>query len=218
MNKSLYSLMLMDEVVNEIDKLALRQGTNRSNLVNQILAEYVSVSTPEKQIDSIFRRMEELLDRSSELVPMVTPNQLSMSVKSSLEYKYRPTVRYVVQLYRTPQDSAIGELAVNFRSQSASLLNNMARFFVLWKELEDNYAAGYFLPGAIRYELSQSRFVRTISIPRGAKYTEEDLGKALSEYVTAFDKIMKLYLAGMLTERDLERQYLAYFRNNKYLI
>ncbi|MBO4862327.1 MAG: hypothetical protein J5535_05475, partial [Firmicutes bacterium] len=112
MNKSLYSLMLMDEVVNEIDKLALRQGTNRSNLVNQILAEYVSVSTPEKQIDSIFRRMEELLDRSSELVPMVTPNQLSMSVKSSLEYKYRPTVRYVVQLYRTPQNSAIGELAV----------------------------------------------------------------------------------------------------------
>ena len=82
MNKSLYSLMLMDEVVSEIDKLALRQGTNRSNLVNQILAEYVSVSTPEKQIDSIFRRMEELLDRSSELVPLVTPNQLSMSVKS----------------------------------------------------------------------------------------------------------------------------------------
>ena len=218
MNKSLYSLMLMDEVVSEIDKLALRQGTNRSNLVNQILAEYVSVSTPEKQIDSIFRRIEELLDRSSELVPLVTPNQLSMSVKSSLEYKYRPTVRYVVQLYRSPQDGAIGELAVNFRSQSASLLNNMARFFVLWKELEDNYAAGYFLPGAVRYELSPSRFVRTISIPRGAKYTEEDLGKALSEYVTAFDRIMKRYLAGMLTDRDLEMQYLAYFRNNKYLI
>ena len=55
-------------------------------------------------------------------------------------------------------------------------------------------------------------------MPRGAKYTEEDLGKALSEYVTAFDKIMKRYLAGMLTDRDLEMQYLAYFRNNKYLI
>ena len=217
MNKSLYSLMLMDEVVSEIDKLALRQGTNRSNLVNQVLAEYVSVSTPEKQIDSIFRRMEELLDRSSELVPLVTPNQLSMSVKSSLQYKYRPTIRYVVQLYRTP-DKAIGELTVNFRSQSASLLNNMARFFVLWKELEDNYAAGYFEPGAIRCELSASKFVRTIAVPRGAKYTEEDLGKALSEYVTAFDKIMKRYLAGMLTDRDLEMQYLSYFRNNKYLI
>ena len=218
MNKSLYSLMLMDDVVSEIDKLALRQGTNRSNLVNQILAEYVSVSTPEKQIDSIFRRMEELIGKTSELVPLVVPNQLSMSVKSSLRYKYRPTVRYVVQMYRAPEGSAIGELTVNFRSQSAGLLNNMARFFVLWKELEDNYAAGYFAPGAIRYELSTSRFVRTIAVPRGAKYTEEDLGRAISEYVTAFDKIMKRYLAGMLSERDLEMQYLSYFRNNKYLI
>ena len=218
MNKSLYSLMLMDEVVKEVDKLALRAGTSRSNLVNQILAEYVSVSTPEKQIDSIFRSMEELLSRTTELVPMVVPNQLSMSVKSSLQYKYRPTVRYVVQLYRTPEDGAIGELTVNFRSQSVGLLNNMARFFVLWKELEDNYTAGYFTPGAIRYELSPSKFVRTISVPAGAKYTEEDLGRALSDYVKVFDKAMKRYLAGMLTDRDLEMMYLSHFRNNKYLI
>ena len=217
MNKSLYSLMLMDEVVDEIDKLALRLNTNRSNLVNQILAEYVSVSTPEKQIDSIFRKMEELIGSSSELVPLVTPNQLSMSVKSSLQYKYRPTVRYVVQLYRVPE-KAIGELTVNFRSQSPSLLNNMAQFFVLWKRLEDNYAAYCFEPGALRYELSSSKFVRTIAVPKGRRYTEEDLSKAISDYVTAFDKIMKMYLAGMLTERDLEMQYLAYFRNNNYLI
>ncbi len=217
MNKSLYSLMLMDEVVDEIDKLALRLNTNRSNLVNQILAEYVSVSTPEKQIDSIFRKMEELIGSSPELVPLVTPNQLSMSVKSSLQYKYRPTVRYVVQLYRTPE-KAIGELAVNFRSQSPSLLNNMASFFVLWKRLEDNYASYYFEPGALRYELSSSKFVRTIAVPKGRRYTEEELSKAISDYVTAFDKIMKRYLAGMLTERDLEMQYLAYFRNNNYLI
>ena len=217
MNKSLYSLMLMDEVVEEIDKLALRLGTNRSNLVNQILAEYVSVSTPEKQIDSIFRQMEELIGQSPELVPLVTPNQLSMSVKSSLQYKYRPTVRYVVQLYRTPE-KAIGELTVNFRSQSPSLLNNMASFFVLWKRLEDNYASYYFEPGALRYELSSSKFVRTIAVPKGRRYTEEDLSKAISGYVTAFDRIMKRYLAGMLTEHDLELQYLAYFRNNNYLI
>ena len=69
MNKSLYSLMLMDDVVKEVDKLALRAGTSRSNLVNERLAEYVSVSTPEKQIDSIFRSMEELLSRTTELVP-----------------------------------------------------------------------------------------------------------------------------------------------------
>ena len=55
-------------------------------------------------------------------------------------------------------------------------------------------------------------------MPAGAKYTEEDLGKALSDYVEVFDKAMKRYLAGMLTDRDLEMMYLSHFRNNKYLI
>ena len=38
MKKTLYSLMLSDEVVREADRLAHQKGTNRSNLINQILA------------------------------------------------------------------------------------------------------------------------------------------------------------------------------------
>ena len=217
MNKSLYSLMLMDEVVDEIDKLALRMNTNRSNLVNQILADYVSVSTPEKQIDSIFRQMEELIGRSPELVPLVTPNQLSMSVKSSLQYKYRPTVRYVVQLARVP-GKAIGELTVNFRSQSPSLLSAMARFFAFWKRLEDAYIAEYYEPGALQYTLSESKFTRTIALPRGKSYKEEDLGTAISSYVTMFDELMKGFLSGKYTEREIERRYVAYLNSGVGLI
>lgn len=55
LQKSLYSLMLMDDVVREIDRLALQQNTNRSNFINQILAEYVSLMTPEKRIGNIFK-------------------------------------------------------------------------------------------------------------------------------------------------------------------
>ena len=102
MKKSLYSLMLMDSVVSEIDRLAVRKNTNRSNLVNQILADYVSMMTPEKRIGSIFKYMESIMTGSGDLVPLVTPNHRTMSVKSSLEYKYRPTIRYEVQLFRAP--------------------------------------------------------------------------------------------------------------------
>ena len=39
MKKSVYSLVLSDNVVRAIDDLAYKMGTNRSNLINSILAE-----------------------------------------------------------------------------------------------------------------------------------------------------------------------------------
>ena len=61
MNKSVYSLVLMDNVVGEVDKLAYEMGTSRSNLINQILAEYVRYTTPEMRMRAIFDEMEKLM-------------------------------------------------------------------------------------------------------------------------------------------------------------
>ena len=58
MKKTLYSLMLSDDVVREIDNLAHRMGTSRSNLVNMILAERVQLRTPEQQISDVFDGIE----------------------------------------------------------------------------------------------------------------------------------------------------------------
>ena len=137
LQKSLYSLMLMDDVVREIDRLALQQNTNRSNFINQILAEYVSLMTPEKRIGNIFKNIEALINECGlGIVPHVVPNQMTMSLKSSLEYKYRPTIRYEVALYRIPDGNAIGELSVVFRTQSPALIRAMTEFFRLWTRLE----------------------------------------------------------------------------------
>ena len=136
MKKTLYSLMLNEEVVREVDALAHRMGTNRSNLINQILAEYVNYTTPERRINDVLSAIEALMQPSRELVPFFAPNSYSMSLKSSLEFKYRPTVKYEVELYRGTGD-AIGELSVVFRTQSAPLIDGMAEFFRLWKRIED---------------------------------------------------------------------------------
>ena len=128
MKKTLYSLMLSEEVVREVDALAHRLGTNRSNLINQILADYVSVTTPERRINDIFQAVEQMLAPSRELVPFFAPNALTMSLKSSLEYKYRPTVKYEVQLFRSGEGS-LGELSVVFRTQSAALIASMSVVF-----------------------------------------------------------------------------------------
>ena len=212
MKKTLYSLMLSEEVVREVDALAHRLGTNRSNLINQILADYVSVTTPERRINDIFRAVEQMLAPSRELVPFFAPNALTMSLKSSLEYKYRPTVKYEVQLFRSGEGS-LGELSVVFRTQSAALIEAMTGFFRIWKYVEDK-----LLAPQLAESLYDGKFVRSIAVPRGRDCTAEDVAEALSEYIKLFDRLMKAYLSGRADARTIEAEYYADLGRRKILI
>jgi len=210
MKKTLYSLMLSDDVVREVDALAHRRGTNRSALVNQILAEYVNLVTPERRIGEIFRQIGDILGTDRELVPFIAPNASTMSMKSSLQYRYRPTVKYSVELYRD-RGGALGELSVVFRTQSEELLSAMDRFFRIWKALEDELVAAY-LPRPAEYALYGGRFTRTISLAAGRDYSTGDIAAAISAYVRLFDRLMKGYLAGSLTPDGLRTEYIQWLR------
>lgn len=215
MGKTLYSLMLNENVVREIDMLAHKSGTSRSNLVNQILAEYVNYTTPERRISDVFTAIEQLMMPSSEIIPFFTPHSQSMSLKSSLEYKYRPTVKYEVELYGGGNDS-IGRLSVIFRTQSQSLIKNMTDFFRLWKRIEDAH-----LPSAsgmrIEYALYDGKFVRSISVPT-KDCTPDELAKAISSYIKLFDKQMKDYLCGRADARSIEIAYYNYLINSDIIL
>ncbi len=209
MKKTLYSLMLNDEVVREVDALAHSLGTNRSNLINQILAEYVNYTTPERRINDVLSAISELMAPSRELVPFFAPNSFSMSLKSSLEYKYRPTVKYEVELSRGGGES-IGELSVVFRTQSSALIASMTEFFRLWKRIEDLHLAA---PRGLKisYALYDGKFVRSLAAP-DRDCNAEELAGAISEYIKLFDKLMKNYLTGRLDAQEIEAAYFSYMR------
>ena len=210
MKKTLYSLVLNDEVVREVDALAHRMGTNRSNLINQILAEYVNYTTPEQRINEVLSAIEQLMAPSRDLVPFFSPNSYSMSLKSSLEYKYRPTVKYEVELYRGAGEQ-IGELTVLFRTQSMALIQGMTDFFRLWKQIEDAHLRP--MTGAkIDYALYEGKFLRSIAAPDKDCSTQE-LASALSDYITLFDKLLKGYLAGRYSPHEIEGAYCSYLNN-----
>ena len=204
MKKTLYSLMLNDGVVREVDLLAHRLGVSRSNLINQILAEYVNYTTPEKRVNDVFTAIEQLMGSSRELVPFFAPNTFSMSLKSSLAYKYRPTVKYEVALSRGDSDD-LGELSVAFRTQSAALISAMTEFFRLWKRIEDVHLAPS-LTAPVSYVLYDGRFVRSLSAP-DRDCTSDELAAALSDYIQRFDRLMKGYLTGALDARAVETNY-----------
>lgn len=210
MKKTLYSLMLNDEVVREVDAMAHSLGTNRSNLINQILAEYVNYETPERRINNVLSSIEQLMAPSRELVPFFAPNTLSLSLKSSLQYKYRPTVKYEVELFKSGGES-IGELSVMFRTQSAALISSITDFFRLWKSIEDAHLRS--ATGAhIDYALYDGKFVRSIAVP-DKDCTAEQLAGALSEYIKLFDKLLKGYLTGRYDAHNVEAAYYSHMIN-----
>ena len=215
MSKTLYSLLLDEEVVRAVDGLAHRSGLSRSALVNRILAERLELTTPEKRISDVFRAMEALIRPDPELVPFFAPNTQSISMKSALDYKYRPTVKYEVQLYRSGEET-IGELSVLFRTQSAELLSAMGSFFRLWTQLEEVYLAprlGFRLPCA----LYDGKFVRGIAAPE-RDCSAEELASAIAAYVRLFDRLRKGYVAGRLTAAEAELEYAAFTASADLLI
>ena len=67
MKKSMYSLILTDQVVEKIDQIAYQEGMSRSQLIDHLLAQQVGMATPEQKIRSI---MEQVADRVQKSRPL----------------------------------------------------------------------------------------------------------------------------------------------------
>lgn len=65
------------------------------------------------------------------------PSDAMMSIKSPLRYKYKPTIRYSIELSRDFHGK-VGRLKVSFRTQSTQLISMLDSFFKLWARLEEN--------------------------------------------------------------------------------
>ena len=214
----MYSLMLAEDVIQAIDELASEKNTNRSSLINQILADYVSLTTPEKHVRNIFDIIENFISRQSGNLLYSQPNDMTMSIKSPLQYHYRPTIRYEVEMYRTPRQT-IGQLKIIFRTTSSELLVELTRFFKLWMQLENIYIKQFFSKGAIEYGLENGKFWRTFAVPNDSDYTEEQIGNAISQYIATFDEMLKDFLAGRYSStEEMEKRYLQYLNSGVQLI
>ena len=193
MNKSVYSLVLMDNVVGEVDKLAYEMGTSRSNLINQILAEYVRYTTPEMRMHAIFEEMERLMQGVESFQVQPQPSDAMLTIRSALRYKYKPTIRYSVELYRT-REKTVGALKVSFRTQSQPLIEMLTAFFELWAKLEHHYRSQLGLDEC-EYAIELGRFIRTFTPQTDEELTDQQLADGMSEYIRMFDAAIKAYFA-----------------------
>ena len=176
MKKNVYSVILSESVVAAIDRLAYANGTNRSGMINRILAEYVSYETPEMKIHDTISRLERAISENQVFRLMADTSDNTMSVKSSLVYKYNPSVRYSVELFRVPTGDGIGELRVSLRTQNATLIEYFSEFCGLFSAIE-------------------AKFGRANSLSESKKITEskETVGELIAVYLNLFDSALKTF-------------------------
>lgn len=187
MSKSVYSVVLMDEVVEAVDRLAYEAGTNRSNMINRILAEYTQLATPEQRMQDIFSSITQAVRGQSALQLMLNASDAMLSMRSAIRYKYNPSMRYVVELYPHSTEE-LGELRASLRTQNPSLLLAIGQFYKLWTGMECVYLQG----APRRSEVQGGRYTRRLLLPRDMASSEQ-AGQAIADYVALFDACLKTY-------------------------
>jgi hypothetical protein len=219
LSKNVYSLVLMDEIVDAIDKLAYEQCTSRSGLINRILADYLSCPTPESRIRDIFSCMEEMFSGLDSFQFREQPSESMVTIRSALHYRYRPTVRYLLELYRETGEY-LGELRISFRTQNRDLLELSEDFFRFWAQLENDACASLFPEGKIPCSIEPGRFTRRLLHPSGeSSVTCESMAQTILDYIRLFDESMKEYFAdgSADTKQHIINNYLKRLNRNDVL-
>lgn len=209
MKRSMYSLILSDDIVAAVDALAAQKVTSRSNYINQVLAKHVQCITPEQQMQRVFANLTHQMDEAFRIQEQGS-NAL-LSILGSVQYKYRPTIRYRVELLRNMQQEEVGRLKISCRTQNQTLLDAMAQFFQFWVKLEQKYDANSACAQGL-YQIESG--CMTMALLRSGAATDEQLGEIVGNYIRMFHAVLQSYFAGIqqdvsgtVLSRALEQRY-----------
>ena len=209
--KSVYSVMLRDELVRRLDKVACENGVSRSVMLNRILADYLSLETPEMVMENIFTQMENLFFEESGFHFINQASQSMASVLSALDYRYNPKVRYSVELFPAGD---LGQLKISLRSQNPTLIALLEDFYSLFITIEGKYI------GERNYYYGDNRFVRVLVRP--SSVSSEVLGEEIASYVKMIDSLMRIYFSNLdnlaLAKKKVELAYINEVKNKEVLL
>lgn len=179
MSRSIYSLVLDDELVHRIDVLANKQGKSRSAVVNELLARELSYETHEMHTRNVLGVVNDLLSVNDGFGIFMQDS--SMMLRSVLSYRYNPTVRYSLEITGNG-----GLLRVSVRSKNELFMMTYESFLHTWYVLEEKMGRGDLST------YSDGRFSRElIALTNEPERTAE----AMANYIQAFDNALKLYFS-----------------------
>lgn len=211
MRKSLYSIMLANEIMDAIDELANKSEVDSSDMLNQILAEYLSIKLPQMNMKEVFDLIELNMGQNSVFKVNSSLNDCMIYVKSPIEHEYRPALKYSVEIF-DKNDIKIGKLKLIYRTYDMDALSRFNHFIDIWIALETHYIHKYFPKEGFQYEVDSGRFSRNLMVPKDLQpATSEILGQGISDYIKEMDELLKLYLTNISFDaKKIEKRYVEY--------
>lgn len=182
--KNVYSITLFEDVVDAVDRAAYKNNMTRSGFINAVLAEYLGLVTPEVRRESIFDHISSLLSLDETFLVYPKSADSLFTAKSSIRFKYNPTIRYSVVIYPSPE-KFFGELRVSLRTQNPLLLSAIDSFLTLWQRAE----TAYF--GEVLSVSDGTRFIRKLRTP--SSLSPEALGKSAAVYIKLFNDCLGMH-------------------------
>ena len=209
MKKSVYSLMLFDEIVEKIDQIAYVNNTNRSQLINDILAEKIGLVTPEQKIQKILEQLDENFSDTLS-VSQINKNS-SIQFGKSLKYKYRPKVRYSYE-FTSNDRGKYAVLKISSRTKSEDLIDHFDAFFNLIAEIEKeqkDYATD------LTNKQTSHKFIREFKEEGELSQDTKIVADNLTRYLKMIDQAMNVYFLNIeeMKSSDLTQLLEGIYRN-----
>ncbi|GKX31063.1 hypothetical protein SH1V18_35430 [Vallitalea longa] len=218
MKKSIYSIVLFDEIVEAIDRLSYIKNTNRSQLINDMLAEKLGLLTPQQKVTNIINRISALVETDS--IQVKSKNDYgSLQFGTFIKYKYRPSIRYSFEFYVGNNEERYAVLKINSRSKSEELNEHLERFFKGICYIDKKRFPQIYQREIINktYTNSNNRFSREFlrGIPL-EKMDDEAIAEYLSCYLLMIDDSMNYYFNNYDMENvfsQIDRIYYHHLKN-----
>ena len=142
-----------------------------------------------------------------------------MTLRTALQYKYNPTVRYSLELSRDNQ--SVGTLRVSLRTQNSRLIMAMVNFYGLWDTVETAFL------GRQQSMVDGERYLRVLVLqstgPQGLLLGSEALGELIADYIATFDAALKFYFSAPepqspAVRQEVERLYREYYERRNIAV
>ncbi len=214
MGSQIYSIVVRDEIMEPLDSRARRRGASRSQMINEILAEYFNLVTPQTKINLVMDQIEGMIQGVSGWQFLSKAKGSSIQCRTSIGYKYNPKVRFILELTGKDQNR-LATLKIVSRTQNPHFYQHLMRLFSLIETIEEYDPTGFRLHSVKRgmFEDQGNRFVRDFYYDWMHENLEVDhLADFLANYMKMIHEAMNTYFEAPELENELllKRLYLVH--------